>query len=86
MFLILYYPTKPILSVVYPFAPFCEVPEVYLSKYSQTAILRSANFRRVNKHNKGGQVQGSGPILMGDEIEQSCMVADLYTLNEGIGW
>ena len=36
-------------SVFLPIALFCDEPEVFLPKYSQTVILHAAHFRVVNR-------------------------------------
>ena len=36
-----------IVVIFFLFALFCDEPEVFLPKYSQTAILHAAHFRRV---------------------------------------
>ena len=43
-------------SVVCSFLMFSDKPEVFLSKYSQTAIIHAAHFRRVVKSNLDGSV------------------------------
>ena len=51
-FLILLPKYTNIYNVFFLFALFTDEPEVFLPKYSQTAILHAAHFRRVINSNK----------------------------------